>query len=508
MCFKTSKAKLFCLIIFTFNETKFLFLFNFLLYLLNKTNKTMNIMKTLTALTNIMLSVMIALLSFSCDNDDDTVIVDPEPTNTIVELAQATPQLSSLVSALIKYPDLVTLLSESGTYTVFAPDNDAFDALLTAIGQTSIDDIPEDVLKNVLQYHVFTAAAVEASAVTTGSISMANGEEADLLADNNGVSINGATVTTADVEGTNGIVHIIDSVIVPPSILPIVGTIVAPAYFNKDFTTLIAAVQNANTDILGLLLGNGPSDEGLTLFAPTNAAFEAAGITDVNGADAVLAYHVIDGTIMASMLPSTTGAAASVPTLGGENIHITNAGGDVSINGISTVVLTDIVGSNGVVHVIDRTLIPPTQTINEIVGDFAGGNPAEFTLLAAALARAGLADFFAGGGPFTVFAPVDAAFEAAGLDLATINASEPSVVAGILTHHVVKANLNVFSTDLVDGNVTMLNDQDVTISLSNLSVQDAAGSNPAAGLVPSLLNVLATNGVIHVIDKVLLPSNN
>ncbi|ULC58553.1 fasciclin domain-containing protein [Flaviramulus sp. BrNp1-15] len=464
-------------------------------------------MKTLTALTKTLLLVMMVSLSLSCNNDDDnTVIVDPGPTNSIVELAQATPQLSSLVSALVKYPDLVTLLSESGTYTVFAPDNDAFAALLTAIGQTSIDDIPEDVLKNVLQYHVFTAAAVEASAVTTGPITMANGEEANLVADSNGVSISGATVTTADVEGTNGIVHIIDSVIVPPSILPIVGTIVAPAYFNKDFTTLIAAVQAANTDILGLLLGNGPSDEGLTLFAPTNAAFEAAGITDVNGADAVLAYHVVDGTVMASMLPSTTGAAAGVPTLGGENIYITNAGGDVSINGTTTVVATDIVGSNGVVHVIDRTLLPPTQTINEIVGDFAGGDPAEFTLLAAALARAGLADFFAGDGPYTVFAPVDAAFEAAGLDLATINGAEPSVVAGILTHHVVQANVNVFSTDLVDGNVTMLNEQDVTISLGDLTVQDASGSDPAAGLVPSLLNVLATNGVVHVIDKVLLPS--
>ena len=463
-------------------------------------------MKTLTVIKKTLLSMMI-ILSFSCNNDDDnTVVVDPEPTNNIVELAQATPQLSSLVSALVKYPDLVTLLSEDGSYTVFAPDNDAFAALLTAIGQTSIDDIPEDVLKNVLQYHVYTEAAVEASAVTTGSIIMANGENANLVSNSNGVSISGASVTTADVEGSNGIVHIIDSVIVPPSILPIVGTIVAPAYFNKDFTTLIAAVQAADTDILGLLLGNGPSDEGLTLFAPTNAAFEAAGITDVNGADAVLAYHVIDGTIMASMLPSTTGAAAGVPTLGGENIYITNAGADVTINGTTTVVATDITGSNGVVHVIDRTLIPPTQSINEIVAGFAGGNPAEFTLLAAALARAGLADFFDGDGPYTVFAPTDAAFEAAGLDLAAINASEPTVVAGILTHHVVQANVNVFSTDLVDGNVTMLNEQNITISLGDLTVQDAAGSTPPASLVPSLLNVLATNGVIHVIDKVLLPS--
>ncbi|WNH10134.1 fasciclin domain-containing protein [Thalassobellus suaedae] len=293
---------------------------------------------------------------------------------------------------------------------------------------------------------------------------------------------------------------------VPPSILPIVGTIVAPAYFNINFSTLIAAVQNANTDILSLLLGNGPGGNGLTLFAPTNAAFEAAGITDVNGADAVLAYHVIDGTIMASMLPTTSGSAAEVVTLGG-NIYLTNAGGDVSINGTSTVVAKDITGSNGVVHVIDRTLIPPTNTINEIVSSFASGNPAEFSLLATALARASLGDFFAGDGPYTVFAPTDAAFIAAGLTESVINETDPTAVAGILTHHVVEPNVYVFSTDLSDGAVPMLNGQNVTISLGNLTVQDAAGTNPPAGLVAPLLNVLATNGVVHVIDKVLLPAN-
>jgi transforming growth factor-beta-induced protein len=128
-------------------------------------------------------------------------------------------------------------------------------------------------------------------------------------------------------------------------------------------------------------------------------------------------------------------------------------------------------------------------------------------LLAAALARAGLADFFSGDGPYTVFAPTDAAFLAAGLDADAINSTDPAAVAGILTHHVVKPNAYVFSSDLVNGNVPMLNDQNVTINLGNLTVQDAAGTTPPAGLVTSLVNVLATNGVVHVINKVLLPSS-
>tara|TARA_R110002096_G_C14557673_1_gene719679 strand:+ start:136 stop:1530 length:1395 start_codon:yes stop_codon:yes gene_type:complete len=464
-------------------------------------------MKNLKNLKNLMFLFLGLILVTSCSDDDDGP-VQFVPTNSIVELAQATPQLSSLVTALVKYPDLVDLLSNDGTFTVFAPNNDAFAALLGAIGQTSIDDIPEDVLKSVLQHHVFASAALEASAVTSGTITMAGGETVEVVADANGVFLDNAQVIAVDVLGSNGVVHIINSVLVPPSMLPIVGTIVAPAYFNKDFTTLIAAVLSADTDILGLLLGNGPSDGGLTLFAPTNAAFEAAGVTDVNGADAVLAYHVIDGTIMASMLPTTNGVSSEVPTLGG-NIYLTNAGSGVFINGTTEVVATDIAGSNGVVHVIDRVLLPPTQTINEIVAGFAGGNPGEFTLLAAALGRAGLADFFSGNGPYTVFAPTDAAFQAAGFaDAAAINAAPVDAVAGILTHHVAEPNVYVFSTDLTDGaSVPMLNGQNVTINLGDSTVQDASGSTPAAGLIPSLLNVHATNGVVHVIDKVLLPSS-
>jgi len=458
-------------------------------------------MKNLKKLQKITLLLVVMIVAFSCSDDDDNVMME---TRNIVEIAQATPQLSTLVSALTKYPSLVNTLSAPGTFTVFAPDNDAFAALLPVIGQTSIDDIPESVLENILQYHVHAAAAVESVAITAGLLPMVNGENATITV-NNGVFIDNAQVTTADVLASNGVVHIIDNVIVPPSMLPIVGTIVAPAYFNKNFTTLIAAVVNADTDILSLLLSDGPGGNGLTLFAPTNDAFAAAGITDVNGVDAVLAYHVIDGTVLAADLPMTAGSAAEIPTLGG-NFYLSNAGGSVNINGKTQVVATDILGSNGVVHVINRTLLPPTQTINEIVGGFASGNPAEFSLLAAALSRAGLADFFDGDGPYTVFAPTDQAFIDAGLELSVINSTPPATVAAILTHHVVKPNVYVFSTDLLDGNVTMLNDQDVTISVSALTVQDAAGTTPPAGLVSSLLNVHATNGVVHVINKVLLPN--
>ncbi|WP_298552276.1 fasciclin domain-containing protein [uncultured Algibacter sp.] len=468
-------------------------------------------MKNLNPMKKFAIILFSVLTITSCSNDDDDSTIEFEPTNSIVELAQATPELSSLVTALVKYPDLVDLLSGNGTYTVFAPNNTAFADLLGAIGQTSIDDIPEDVLKSVLQHHVFASAALEASDVTSGTITMAGGETVDVVADSNGVFIDSAQVIAVDGLATNGVVHVINSVLVPPSMLPIVGTIVAPAYFNKNFTTLIEAVLAADPSILELLLSNGPGDSGLTLFAPTNDAFTAAGITDLADVadivDTVLAYHVVDGTIMQSMLPDSGIAAAEVSTLGG-NIYITNAGGAVSINGTTMVTATDITGSNGVVHVIDRTLIPPTNTINDIVASLAGGNPAEFTMLAAALAQAGLGDTFGTAGPFTVFAPTDAAFMDAGFaNVDAINATDASVLVAILTHHVVEPSVYIFSTDLTDDlQAPMLNGQNVTIDLDTLTIQDAAGSTPA-GLVTSLLNVHATNGVVHVIDKVLLPSN-
>lgn len=454
--------------------------------------------------------LLIAFLTFSCSDDDD-VIVPPKETRNIVQIAEDTPGLEDLVSALVKYPDLVNTLSAPGTFTVFAPTNDAFDAVLDAIGQNSINDLPEDVLENILQYHVHSSAAITSAVITAGPLPMVNGENATVSI-NNAVFIDNAQVIIPDVPATNGVIHVVDNVIVPPSMLPIVGTIVAPAYFNKEFTTLIAAVQAADPSILELLLGNGPTDEGLTLFAPTNDAFVAAGITDlaavVDVVNEVLAYHVVNGTILSTDLPTTTIASEGIPTLlEGFSFYLTNKedGDSVSINGKTQVVLeaANIPASNGVVHVINRTLIPPTQDIVEIVSQFAGASEPEFTLLAAALTKAGLIGALQGDGPFTVFAPTDAAFLAAGVDQAFIDAAAPADLIPILTHHVVEPSVYVFSSDVADGAVPMLNGTDVTIS--GLTILDGGENAPAAKLIPSLLDVHATNGVIHVIDKVLIP---
>ena len=447
-----------------------------------------------------MLIVGSLLVVSACKNDDA-----PEPQlSSIVALAQDTPQLSYLVAALTKFPDLVDVLSQPGAYTVFAPTNDAFTFALGAIGQSSIDDMPEEVLSDFLSYHLIGTGALTAGELGS-TIEAANGENITVTKDGSAVKLNGATnVVTANIVASNGIIHVVDRVLIPPTVLPIVGTVVAPAYFNKNFTTLVAAVKAASADILTLLLN---ADQ-KTVFAPTNDAFVAAGITslpDEATLNAVLSYHVVSGRVTAADLP--TGSAA-VPSLGGDFYLSNNGANGVFINGTTEVVATDILATNGVVHVIDRVLLPPSKTIAQIAEAATMATTPEFTILVAALARTsgqGADDLLAAAGnadaALTVFAPTDAAFSTLLTSLSFQSIDDvplPDLIA-ILKHHIVGAR--VFSTDLTDGAVTTLNG-DVTISATNGTITD--GSGGTANLTSSL-NILGTNGVIHVIDAVLIP---
>jgi len=450
---------------------------------------------------------LVAGISVSCSDDE---MAAPKPDKTIVELAQNTPDLSILVTALSKYPDLVTTLSGEGNFTVFAPTNAAFTTLLGAIGQTSLDDIPADVLKNVLQYHVVTTAALKSTQLSNGTVAAANTENIQVSV-GTGVKLNTTVnVAIADVLGTNGVVHVVDAVLVPPTIKPIVGTIVAPAFFNKNFTTLIAAVKAADPSILTTLLGNGPSNKKLTLFAPTNEAFAAAGITTLPSQatlNAVLKFHVIDDEVLAAELPS---GSAAITTLGGKFYLSNNGANGVFINATTRVTTTNITGSNGVVHVINRTLIPPSKSIAQIAVDLSTSSTPQFTQLVAALARTNntatdlLAAAADAGSNLTVFAPTDAAFQAlyAALGVNGVNDIPLETLTAVLKHHIIGAR--VFSTDLTNSSVGSLNGN-LTISATNGTVTDGKGNAAKLSSTAALLNVLATNGVIHTIDKVLLP---
>lgn len=452
-----------------------------------------------------------ALVAFTGCNDDDDA---PAPTQNIVQIAQGQTNLTSLVAALTKFPDLVTTLSGSGTFTVFAPTNDAFAALLTTVGQTSIDNVPEPVLKSLLQYHVVTSGAVLSTQLAAGNVATANTENIAVTT-SGGIRFNGsAQVVTADVRATNGVVHIVDQVLVPPSIARFVNTIVEPAYFSKDFTTLIAAVTAASPAILETLLNSNPK----TLFAPTNAAFTAAGITTLPARatlDAVLTYHVLGSEVRAAQLPNVAAPGNSAITTLGGVFYLSNRGSNgVFINGRTRVTATDIVASNGVVHVIDRTLMPPSQTIAQIATALStASSGAEFTQLVAALGRVPslLEAAGASSSSLTVFAPTDAAFRAlyTALGVNGVNDINLNTLTNVLRHHIVSAPTTptgrVFSRDLVTASVTTLNGN-VAINATAGTVTASGGAVANISSNAALINVLGTNGVIHTIDRVLVPN--
>ena len=441
----------------------------------------------------------------ACGDDDDggTPVVDP----TIVELAQGNPELTILVDLLERNPDLVSLLSSDGDYTVFAPTNSAFASLLGVIGQTSADDIPDAVVRRILLYHVIGGIRVESGYITDGATAETALSASDILTfgvNGGTVTVNDATVTTADVAASNGVVHVIDNVLVPELELSIVNTIVEPAYFNSNFSILTEAVVTA--DLLGTLTD--PNAD-LTLFAPDNAAFEAAGINSLDGLTAddltpILTYHVLGSEVFAADLPSTAGGfATAITTLNGD-FYLTNNSNGVFINGNSQVVATDIDQDNGVVHVINRTLVPASA---DIVGVAVA---AGFNQLAAALTEANLVDAVSDpNGPFTVFAPTDAAFDAlyTALGIDGPEGIDPllgdGTLAAVLTYHVLQGR--VFSSDLSDGLVaTTLQGGDFTVNIGDnvtLTDNDPDVADPAV----TSTDVLATNGVIHVIDGILLP---
>jgi transforming growth factor-beta-induced protein len=270
--------------------------------------------------------------------------------------------------------------------------------------------------------------------------------------------------------------------------------IVDVAVANSQFTSLVAALQKA--DLAAALKGTGP----FTVFAPTNEAFEqlftdleVSGLNDLS-AEAltpILLYHVVSGNIMSSDLEN-----GYLPTLsdgpGDNSIDLLIDASNVKLNKEVSITSADIDALNGVIHVIDKVLLPPT------VVDLAIDND-NFSTLVAAVVKADLAGTLNGTGPFTIFAPTNAAFDAlfSALEITGLDDLTKEQLIPILQYHVVSGNVR--STDLYSGNFATLNG-DIAIEMGS-TVTINTDTNVIAA------NVQGSNGVIHVIDKVLLPQN-
>ncbi len=434
--------------------------------------------------------------------------------------------LTVLLEAL-ELTGLTQTLLDQSSMTVFAPTNEAFIALLGVVGQENLSDIPTDVIARLLQYHVISGSTLASTDLSDGATATTLlQEDVTVSIDGSAVSINTSNVTTADVTILNGVVHVIDAVLVPELEGSIVNTVVEPAYFSTSFEVLTSAVVKA--ELLTTLINK---EANFTVFAPTDDAFEAIGITSVDGLSKedltpILLYHVLDSEVKAADLPAT---GSAVTTLGGDFYLSINTDG-VFINGLTEVTDTDIDQDNGVVHVLDRTLQPASSDIVDIaVAASQASEGAEFTQLVAALTavsentQTDLITALKGDGPFTVFAPTDAAFQTLYDAVGDQDEDEDSdiddlviaagleTIATVLQYHVYSGR--VFSQDIpnvLDGSASVMLtplaggswtlNSDLTITATDGALMIGLDD---AGIVGT--DILGTNGVIHTINQVILP---
>jgi len=291
---------------------------------------------------------VIVLCMGSCSKDDKT----QNTSKSIADVVATTPGFSILYAAVVK-ANLVQALS-SGSITVFAPDNDAFSA--SGISESTINALPVATIDSILKYHVIGAAVRSTDVPVSDTVKSLLGLNIYASNNANGVFVNGVKVKTADVVASNGVIHVISKVLMPPT-----QTIAQIAASNTDFSLLVTAVQKAG------LLGAITSPGKYTVFAPSNAAFNAAGFksaADINNASVdlistVVKYHVIPTNIFAGDL--ITGASPA--TLQGGTLQINAAvPPTVKISGSAKeeakITAADIIATNGVVHVIDNVLLP------------------------------------------------------------------------------------------------------------------------------------------------------
>jgi transforming growth factor-beta-induced protein len=400
---------------------------------------------------------------------------------SIVEIASGDARFKTLVAA-VQAAGLVDTLNGAGPFTVFAPTDAAFAKLPRGTVEALLAD-PE-ALSKILLYHVAPSKLMAADVLSRSSANTAAELPVVFSLRNNSAYINDARITATDIEASNGVIHVIDTVILPPD-----KDIVDTAAGNTSFKTLVAAVQAAG--LVDTLKGKGP----FTIFAPTDAAFAKlprgtveALLADPEALKSILLYHAANGRSYSGDIAKLS----SVLTINGARASMTTApGGALQLNN-ARIVTPNILTTNGVIHVIDTVILPPDKDIVET----AATNP-QFKTLVAAVEAAGLAETLKGKGPFTIFAPTDAAF--AKLPRGTVEAllADPEALKSILLYHATGRNL--FSGDVLK------NASAKTVNGADIVFTTRGGQALVNNARITTANILTTNGVIHVIDTVILP---
>ena len=426
-------------------------------------------------------------------NDSQVIVADVEASNGVIHAIDAVllPREKNVLDVATENGSFTTLLAAiqaagleetlkgEGPFTVFAPSDEAFAKLPAGTVEALLND-PEQ-LKNILLYHVTAGKLMAEDVVASDYLTMANGELAKIKTDMGKAYIDTAEIVTTDVEAGNGVIHVIDSVILPGK------TVVDVAVNDGRFTTLVAALEAAG--LVETLQGEGP----FTVFAPTDEAFAKlpagtveALLADVDQLSSILLYHVAPGNLLAADVT----ALDYLATAQGESARIKVEDGKAYIND-AQIIITDIQAANGVIHVIDTVILPGNNIVDVLVND------GRFTTLVAAVEAAALVEPLSGEGPLTVFAPTDEAF--AKLPAGTVEAllNDIPALTNILLYHVVdgavKAEdvVKLTSADTLAGQPVSIKVEDGKVFINEAQV--------------IIADIVTSNGIIHAIDAVLLP---
>jgi uncharacterized surface protein with fasciclin (FAS1) repeats len=418
-------------------------------------------------------ALALMLVAAAC-SDENPVQVE---SNDLVATAQSAGGFSTLLAAL-EAAGLTSTVATGGPFTVFAPTDAAFEALPAGVLDGLLADT--EALTEVLLYHVAQGQIMAADLDGASSVTTLQGQKIAVTAGS--VVLNGIMVDQADIMADNGIIHVIGEVLLPPSF-----DLAETASETDGFSTLAAAL--AATELDAALAGEGP----FTVFAPTDAAFAdlPAGTLDALLADPaalseILLYHVVQGEVFSRDLDGviSTGTLAGFPV-------IFDLSDGAKVND-ANIVATNVLATNGIIHVIDEVLLPPTKDIVQTAID------AGFSTLATALTAADLVGALQADGPFTVFAPTDEAF--ANLPAGALSGllADIPALTNVLLYHVVDGQVFAGDLDGVTSAPTLLMGQSVSIDLtSGVKINDATVITK---------DIIATNGVIHVVDTVLLPN--
>ena len=450
----------------------------------------------------LLLLVVLPSLFFSCRPDDDYFKSPAEMESRVFERLNSDPDYSTFVKGVEK-AGLKDILQRSGLYTAFAPTNAAFDAFLKANNYASIESIPDTVLVPLINYHFMVPMKFSFDFKGSQRYNTRANVYMNVTRQNDSFYANDAKVIAAkmDMEAMNGAIHGIDKVLaVPPSLERALARRTDLTIFNqllKTFTLRRFDAQNSrdnNGDGVidsvfieeSLLTGFWWRDQTklLTAFAPTDAAFQAfftsngyANYSEVprNVLELLINYHFLEGSKMSNAL------SGQLKTIGGEMLTVAT----------TDITTPDIGLSNGYLHVTNKVLLPPT--LSTLTGLIYLDRDKDLSMFATAVKSAALADDLAMMDKrYTVFAPTNAAFTAANINVNTTSAAD---LEKIVRYHILNSEKRSAS---LDGTHTTMYNKQVTISGNTITGVMNAGTIIAK-------DRLAVNGVLHKIDTVLKP---